>query len=137
MKIHSISRMRNPFRNDIQLKIRFWSLAGLAPMPVISKSGWQVRAIGDPAVHITSQAAWSVFVEWRQPCSDSVALLCFENTDEKFYIYSDVPHTHPARRGFFRKNVKLSKRSEAKTDTARYVHMGQAAVLSSRRKIAR
>ena len=45
-------------------------------------------------------------------------------------------HTHPARRGFFRKNVKLSKRSEAKTDTARYVHMGQAAVLSSRRKIA-
>ena len=34
--------------------------------------------------------------------------------DWKFFIYSDVSHTHPARRGFFRKNAKLSKRSESK-----------------------
>ena len=46
-------------------------------------------------------------------------------------------HTHPARRGFFRKNAKLSKRSESKADTARYIHIGQAALLSSRRAIAR
>ena len=33
-------------------------------------------------------------------------------------------HTHtPPGGAFFGRNVKLSKRSEAKTDTARYVHM--------------
>ena len=56
---------------------------------------------------------------------------------KKFYIYSDVSHTHPARRGFFRKSAKRSKMSEVKSDTARYIHIGQAALLSSRRAIAR
>ena len=59
--------------------------------------------------------------------------------DWKFFIYSDVSHTHthPARRGFFRKNAKLSKMSETKADAARYIHMGQAALLNSRRASAR
>ena len=53
----------------------------------------------------------------------------------KFYIYTDVPHTHPDRRGFFpEEKARLSKKSDS--ETAHRVLQDQEEEFRSRRRIA-
>ena len=49
-------------------------------------------------LHITAKLGVSSLSGDSKNAHHSPAL---NRTNKKFYIYSDVPHTHPARRGFF------------------------------------
>ena len=77
-------------------------------------------------------------LRWMEPHMSSPSPCC-DNTDEKFYIYSDVPHTHtPPGGAFFRKKCEAEQKVRSKDGYGSLcTYAGQAAALSSRRKIAR